>query len=99
MDNKTKEITKAYDAAHQLNRIADALEEILRLVKQDMEGSQKIKMSRRIDNPVVLINHWRWLAANGYKKEATSCKQQAASLTRQQYRIIKDICKQKKHGK
>ena len=42
MDNKTKEITKAYDAAHQLNRIADALEEILRLVKQDMERMKKL---------------------------------------------------------
>ena len=33
----------------------------------------------------VLINHWRWLRANGYKKEATSCKLQAASLTRKYY--------------
>jgi len=41
MDNKTKEITKAYDAAHQLNRIADALEEILRLVKLDQETTKK----------------------------------------------------------
>jgi hypothetical protein len=44
----------------------------------------------------VLINHWRWLEANGYKKEAASCKLQAASLTRRQYRIIKDACKLKK---
>ena len=43
MDSKTKEITKAYDAAHQLNRIADALEEILRLVKQGMEKYEKKK--------------------------------------------------------
>ena len=43
MDSKTKEITTAYDAAHQLNRIADALEEILRLVKQDMEKYDKKK--------------------------------------------------------
>ena len=28
----------------------------------------------------ILINHWRWLSANGYKKEASSCKRQAASL-------------------
>ena len=42
MDNKTKEITKAYDAAHQLNRIASALEEILRLVKADQEKMRKI---------------------------------------------------------
>jgi hypothetical protein len=41
MDTKTKEITKAYDAAHQLNRIASALEEILRLVKKDMEPRTK----------------------------------------------------------
>jgi hypothetical protein len=56
-------------------------------------------MTRRIESPVVLINHWRWLEANGYKKEAASCKLQAASLTRKQYRIIKDVCKQKKRGK
>jgi len=47
-------------------------------------------MTRKIESPVVLINHWRWLEANGYKKEAASCKQQAASLTRKQYRIIKE---------
>ena len=45
-------------------------------------GAQSIK---------ILVNHWRWLAANGYKKEAASCKRQAASLTRQQYRIIKEV--------
>ena len=38
----------------------------------------------------VLVNHWRWLEANGYKQQAASCKRQAASLTRQQYRIIKE---------
>ena len=41
MDTKTKEITKAYDAAYQLNRIASALEEILRLVKADQEKMEK----------------------------------------------------------
>ena len=41
MDNKTKEIAKAYDAARQLNRIANALDEILRLVKKDMEDNKK----------------------------------------------------------
>ena len=41
MDKETKEITKAYDAAHQLNRIASAIEEILRLVKKDMEPRTK----------------------------------------------------------
>jgi hypothetical protein len=44
-------------------------------------------MSRRIESPVILINHWRWLEANGYKKEAS----RAASLTRRQYRIIKEV--------
>ena len=39
--NDLKEITKAYDAAHQLNRIASALEEILRLVKADQEKMEK----------------------------------------------------------
>jgi len=53
-------------------------------------------MSRRIDNPVILINHWRWLQVNGTKQQAASCKRQAASLTRKHYRIIKEICKPKK---
>ena len=41
MDKKTKEITKAYDAAYQLNRIANAMEEVLRLVKLDQEATKK----------------------------------------------------------
>jgi len=45
-------------------------------------------MSRKITNPMVFIHHWRWLEANGYKKEASSCKRQAASLTRRQYKNI-----------
>ena len=36
----------------------------------------------------ILVNHWRWLLANGYKKEAASCKRQAASLTRLNYNVI-----------
>jgi len=36
----------------------------------------------------LLVHHWRWLEANGYKKEASSCKRQAASLTRQNYNVI-----------
>jgi len=36
----------------------------------------------------ILINHWRWLEANGYKQQAASCKQQAASLTRAGYNVI-----------
>ena len=43
------------------------------------QGSESIK---------ALVNHWRWLAANGYTKEAASCKRQAASLTRQHYKDI-----------
>ena len=38
----------------------------------------------------VLVNHWRWLEANGYKQQAASCKRQAASLTRKYYRTIRD---------
>ena len=35
----------------------------------------------------ILINHWRWLEDQGpsYKQQATSCKLQAASLTRDLY--------------
>ena len=44
------------------------------------QGSESIK---------ALVNHWRWLEANGYKKEAASCKLQAASLTRKHYNDIK----------
>ena len=36
----------------------------------------------------ILINHWRWLEANGYEQQAASCKLQAASLTRQHYNDI-----------
>jgi len=45
-------------------------------------------MSRKLETPAVLVHHWRWLEANGYKKEAASCKQQAASLTRKNYNVI-----------
>jgi hypothetical protein len=36
----------------------------------------------------ILVQHWRWLAANGYKLQAASCKRQAASLTRLNYNVI-----------
>ena len=38
----------------------------------------------------VLVQHWRWLEAQGpsYKRQAQSCKQQAASLTRARYNVI-----------
>tara|TARA_Y100000739_G_scaffold214803_1_gene208879 strand:+ start:306 stop:599 length:294 start_codon:yes stop_codon:yes gene_type:complete len=38
----------------------------------------------------ILVQHWRWLEARGYKEQAASCKLQAASLTRKNYRIIKE---------
>jgi len=45
-------------------------------------------MSRRGSESIkVLINHWRWLEANGYKQQAASCKRQAASLTRKNYNV------------
>jgi len=47
------------------------------LVKKGIMNKQKI-----------LINHWRWLQANGYKQQAASCKRQAASLTRRLYNDI-----------
>jgi len=48
-------------------------------------------MSRRVESPAILINHWRWLEANGYKQQASSCKRQAASLTRKYYKDIREI--------
>jgi len=38
----------------------------------------------------ILLNHWRWLQEQGpsYKQQATSCKLQAASLTRKHYNDI-----------
>ena len=39
----------------------------------------------------ILLHHWRWLEAQGpsYKQQASSCKRQAASLTRKNYNVIK----------
>jgi len=38
----------------------------------------------------ILVNHWRWLEDQGpsYKQQASSCKLQAASLTRRLYGVI-----------
>jgi hypothetical protein len=38
----------------------------------------------------VYVQHWRWLVDQGpsYKLQAASCKRQAASLTRQNYKVI-----------
>ena len=38
----------------------------------------------------VYVQHWRWLVDQGpsYKLQADSCKRQAASLTRQNYKVI-----------
>ena len=40
---------KTYEAGEQLNRIANALEEILRLVKEDQERSRKYMEDRKDD--------------------------------------------------
>jgi len=42
------------------------------------------------ENVPILIGHWRWLEAQGpsYKRQAASCKLQAASLTRLNYFVI-----------
>ena len=48
-------------------------------------------MSSRGGGPeraLILVQHWRWLEANGYKQQAASCKRQAASLTRSNYNVI-----------
>ena len=41
----------------------------------------------------ILINHWRWLEQQGasYKRQAASCKLQAASLTRKYYNDIQEV--------
>ena len=84
MDNKTKEITKAYDAAHQLNRIADALEEVLRLVKKDQEESKKrwekeSEQKTRASNGPRLPAALAMASGTGPKLQATSRKLQASS--------------------
>ena len=38
----------------------------------------------------ILVNHTRWLEANGYKQQAASCKRQAASLTRLNYNDLQE---------
>jgi len=49
-------------------------------------------MSRRkgSESIAALVNHWRWLMDQGpsYKQQASSCKLQAASLTRKNYNVI-----------
>ena len=40
---------KIYEAGEQLNRIANALEEILRLVKEDQERTRKYMEERKDD--------------------------------------------------
>ena len=57
------------------------------------------KMTRRIENPVILINHWRWLEANGYKQQASSCKRQALQLTRKNYCVIGESRRKKNENK
>ena len=40
---------KTYEAGEQLNRIANALEEIIRMVKEDQESSRKYMEDRKDD--------------------------------------------------
>ena len=40
---------KIYEAGEQLNRIANALEEVLRLVKEDQERSRKYMEEKKDD--------------------------------------------------
>jgi len=57
-----------------------------------ISASKKGIMGRRGSESIkVLISHWRWLEANGYKQQAASCKLQAASLTRKHYNDIQEI--------
>ena len=47
----------------------------------------------------ILIQHWRWLEQQGpsYKQQATSCKLQAASLTRKYYNDIQEYTGENKN--
>ena len=51
------------------------------MTKAHRAGSESVR---------ILLNHWRWLMDQGpsYKHQATSCKLQAASLTRKNYNVI-----------
>ena len=51
------------------------------MTKVHRSGSESVR---------ILVNHWRWLEAQGpsYKQQASSCKRQAASLTRKNYNVI-----------
>ena len=47
----------------QLKRIADAIEEILRLVKKDMEPKKKQKGDLLIPDPLVSVPNFSWMVA------------------------------------
>ena len=51
------------------------------MTKSNRAGSESVQ---------ILLHHWRWLQDQGpsYKLQATSCKRQAASLTRLNYKVI-----------
>ena len=51
------------------------------MTKSNRAGSESVQ---------ILLNHWRWLMDQGpsYKQQASSCKRQAASLTRKNYNVI-----------
>ena len=51
------------------------------MIKSKRAGSESVQ---------ILLHHWRWLMNQGpsYKRQATSCKRQAASLTRKHYNDI-----------
>ena len=83
MDKETKEIAKAYDAAHQLNRIANALDEILRLVKLDQERSRKYmekdsEQTTRASNGPSIPAACALVRGPGPELQATSHKLQAS---------------------
>ena len=51
------------------------------MTKSNRAGSESVQ---------ILLHHWRWLMDQGpsYKQQASSCKRQAASLTRKNYNVI-----------
>ena len=82
-----------------LRRNADPYTWSLRChLRQGTWDQRKEFMARNGSESIqVLINHWRWLEANGYKQQAASCKRQAASLTRKHYNDIQEYTGKKKN--
>ena len=68
----------SYNTAYHTRRIADTLEEILRLVKQDMERMKKLNDQKNFQssdfNKSLALARGQWLQASSRKLQASSLK-------------------------